>query len=166
MIDIVPKKQYQFVKRFLDVISLHVNRWEEARALLPSFQYNEDTSMELEVHNITTNSPVQDTQRYAAKTKKITLEQGKTSDTPEDNTNNTATYTKEELESYLKKVFKNYPLLNRRLKFYINRDLNQVVVKVVDSNTDKVIREIPPQELQNLRVRIQEALRLLFDIEI
>jgi flagellar protein FlaG len=122
--------------------------------------------MELEVHNIVSNSPVQDAQRYTTKTSRTRSEQEQPNEVSKNNTQSTLTYTKEELETYLKKVFKNYPLLNRRLKFYINRELNQVVVKVIDSNTDKVIREIPPQELQNIRSRIQEALGLLFDIEI
>lgn len=53
--------------------------------------------------------------------------------------------------------------LNRRLKFTINRDLERVVVKVIDSNTDKVIKEIPPEAIQRLYARIRDALGLLFD---
>ncbi|MFW6312529.1 MAG: flagellar protein FlaG [Spirochaetota bacterium] len=56
--------------------------------------------------------------------------------------------------------------LNRRLSFSINRDLGQVVVKVIDRKTDKVIKELPPEELQRLHVRIREAIGLLIDEEI
>lgn len=55
---------------------------------------------------------------------------------------------------------------NRRLKFSINRDLNQVVVKVIDKSTDKVIKELPSEEIQRLHVRIREAIGLLIDEEI
>ena len=55
---------------------------------------------------------------------------------------------------------------NRRLKFSINRELNQVVVKVIDKNTDKVIKELPSEEIQRLHVRIREAIGLLIDEEI
>lgn len=55
---------------------------------------------------------------------------------------------------------------NRRLKFSINRELDQVVVKVIDKETDKVIKELPPEEIQRLHVRIREAIGLLIDEEI
>ena len=55
---------------------------------------------------------------------------------------------------------------NRRLKFSINRELDQVVVKVIDGETDKVIKVLPPEELQRLHVRIREAIGLLFDEKI
>jgi flagellar protein FlaG len=52
---------------------------------------------------------------------------------------------------------------NRRLSFSINEKLGQVVVKVIDNDTDKVVREIPPTELQHVYERIREAIGLLFD---
>lgn len=56
--------------------------------------------------------------------------------------------------------------LDRRLKFSINRELDQVVVKVIDRKTDKVIKELPPEEIQRLHVRLREAIGLLIDEEI
>ncbi len=52
---------------------------------------------------------------------------------------------------------------NRRLQFSINRELNQVVVKVIDKETDKVIKELPSREIQRLHVAIREAIGLLID---
>lgn len=52
---------------------------------------------------------------------------------------------------------------NRRLSFAINEKLGQVVVKVIDSETDKIIKEIPPVELQHVHERIREVIGLLFD---
>jgi flagellar protein FlaG len=37
------------------------------------------------------------------------------------------------------------------------------VVKVIDADTDKVIREIPPAELQHVHERIREVIGILFD---
>ncbi len=54
-------------------------------------------------------------------------------------------------------------MFDRKLQFRVNDELNQVVVKVIDSSTDKVIREIPSAEIQKLQIRIKEALGLLFD---
>lgn len=54
-------------------------------------------------------------------------------------------------------------MFNRELKFQVSDELNRVIVKVIDSSTDKVIREIPSAEIQKLQLRIQEAIGLLFD---
>lgn len=52
---------------------------------------------------------------------------------------------------------------NMRLAFSVNSKLDEVVVKVIDSDTDKVVREIPAEELQHVYERIREVVGLLFD---
>jgi flagellar protein FlaG len=69
-------------------------------------------------------------------------------------------------EQYIEDILRISRFFNRKLKFSINRELEQVVVKVIDSKTDKVIKEIPPEALQRLHQRMQEALGLLIDEEI
>jgi flagellar protein FlaG len=71
-----------------------------------------------------------------------------------------------EIEQYVKDLLNVSHAFNRKLKFSINRELNEVVVKVIDSETDKVIREIPPEELQKLHARIREAIGVLIDEQI
>ena len=53
--------------------------------------------------------------------------------------------------------------LNRRLKYSIDQATDQVIVKVIDGETDKVIKELPPEELQRIHSRLREAIGLLFD---
>jgi len=53
--------------------------------------------------------------------------------------------------------------LNRRLEYAISQETNQVIVKVIDGDTDKVIKVLPPEELQRLHTRIRETIGLLFD---
>ena len=53
--------------------------------------------------------------------------------------------------------------LNRRLQFVVDQNSNQVIVKVIDKETDKVIKELPPEELQRLHRNLKEAVGLLFD---
>ena len=53
--------------------------------------------------------------------------------------------------------------LNRRLKFVVDHESNEVFVKVIDTETDKVIKVLPPEELQRLHRRIRETLGVLFD---
>ncbi len=54
-------------------------------------------------------------------------------------------------------------MFDRKLQFRVSKELEEVVVKVIDSNTDKVIKEIPSAEIQKLQIRIKETLGLLFD---
>jgi flagellar protein FlaG len=52
---------------------------------------------------------------------------------------------------------------NKRLSFSLNEKLGMVVVKVIDTETDKVIREIPAAEVQHVHERIREVIGILFD---
>jgi flagellar protein FlaG len=53
--------------------------------------------------------------------------------------------------------------LNRKLKFMVNHESHEVTVKVIDPETDKVIKILPPEELQRLHSRIEETIGFLFD---
>lgn len=53
--------------------------------------------------------------------------------------------------------------MGRRLQFNVNEALGQIVVKVIDPSTDKVIKEIPSAEVQKMQIRIKEAIGLIFD---
>jgi flagellar protein FlaG len=52
---------------------------------------------------------------------------------------------------------------NKKLQFVVDHTSNEVIVKVIDRSTDKVIRELPPEELQRLHENLKEAIGLLFD---
>jgi uncharacterized FlaG/YvyC family protein len=52
---------------------------------------------------------------------------------------------------------------NRKLQFVVDHSSNQVIIKVIDKETDKVIKELPPEELQRLHSHLKEAIGLLFD---
>ena len=53
--------------------------------------------------------------------------------------------------------------LNRRLQFVVDHESNEVLVKVIDNETDKVIKVLPPEELQRLHGRNRETLGFFFD---
>jgi flagellar protein FlaG len=52
---------------------------------------------------------------------------------------------------------------NRRLQFVVDHMSNEITVKVIDKTTDKVIKVLPPEELQRLHSRIEETIGFLFD---
>ena len=52
---------------------------------------------------------------------------------------------------------------NKKLQFVVDHQSNQVIVKVIDPETDKVIKELPPEELQRLHNKLKETIGFLFD---
>jgi len=51
----------------------------------------------------------------------------------------------------------------RKLQFSVNKELGSIVVSVVDSSTNQVIKEIPSEDMQKLKLRIRKAIGNLFD---
>jgi flagellar protein FlaG len=52
---------------------------------------------------------------------------------------------------------------NRKLKFVVDHQSHEVTVKVIDPETDKVIKVLPPEELQRLHNKLKETIGFLFD---
>jgi len=52
---------------------------------------------------------------------------------------------------------------NRRLKFEIDQQSREISIKVIDNETDKVIKVLPPEELKRLHSRIRDTFGFLFD---
>jgi flagellar protein FlaG len=52
---------------------------------------------------------------------------------------------------------------SRRLKFLIDQESGEILIKVIDNETDKVIKVLPPEELQRLHSRIRETIGFLID---
>ena len=72
----------------------------------------------------------------------------------------------EEIRRSAELLEQTFRLFNKKLRFSVNEEINRVVVKVLDANTDKLIKEIPPSEIQRLIARIKETIGLLFDEQI
>ena len=52
---------------------------------------------------------------------------------------------------------------SRKLQFNVNKELGSVVVKIIDTNTNQVLKEIPSEDMQKLKLRIRKAIGNLFD---
>jgi flagellar protein FlaG len=50
-----------------------------------------------------------------------------------------------------------------RLNFDIHEQTNLVVVQVIDTNTEEILREVPPESRLDIVAKIQESAGLLFD---
>ena len=53
--------------------------------------------------------------------------------------------------------------INIQLDFTLDKDLNRVVVKVINKETGKVIRQIPPEEMLKIAKRMEEMSGVLLD---
>jgi uncharacterized FlaG/YvyC family protein len=74
--------------------------------------------------------------------------------------------SRKEIEAQAKALEKTFLAFNRRVELSVNETINQVIIKVVDTDTDKVIKEIPAEEIQRLIARIKETIGLLVDEKI
>lgn len=72
----------------------------------------------------------------------------------------------EEIRDIVEELQTTTETMNRRLKFTLNEELDRIVVKVVDAETDTVIKELPPESLQRIQARMREAIGLLLDEKI
>lgn len=52
--------------------------------------------------------------------------------------------------------------LHRELQFSLDDESGEVVIKVIDRETDTVVRQLPPEEVLKLRKRLQEAAGVIF----
>ena len=65
---------------------------------------------------------------------------------------------KTQLKAALDKIIR-----NTRFQYILKDELDYFAVRIIDKDTDKVIREIPSRELQKVHEGIDQALGLLFD---
>jgi len=76
-------------------------------------------------------------------------------------------YTEQELEDEVRESVKDVNEIVDKVKegisFQIHEDTEKMMVKVVDLNTDEVIKELPPEEMLDLQARIHEMVGILID---
>jgi len=65
---------------------------------------------------------------------------------------------REKLRSALDKLIR-----NTRFQYVLKGELSHLAVRIIDRDTDKIIREIPSRELQKIHENIERALGILFD---
>ncbi|MDR2842113.1 MAG: flagellar protein FlaG [Spirochaetaceae bacterium] len=74
--------------------------------------------------------------------------------------------TKEKAEDVIAHLEKLNLSFNKKLKFVIDQESQEITVNVVDPNTNKVIKVLPPEELQRLNVNLEEAAGTMVDEKI
>ena len=67
------------------------------------------------------------------------------------------------LQEEIKKINEAIAVKNIALNYSFNDNTEEIVVKVVEMPSEKVIRQIPPDAILKLRERLQEVLGVIFD---
>ena len=50
-----------------------------------------------------------------------------------------------------------------KLKFSVNKELNSVVISIVDTATNQVVKQIPSEDMLKLKLRMRKAIGSVFD---
>ena len=72
-------------------------------------------------------------------------------------------YTEEDLGKAVEKANKSFKPHNRRLEFEPHERTDRLMVKVVDTTTDEIIREIPPEKIIDMVADMLEMAGILVD---
>ncbi len=74
---------------------------------------------------------------------------------------NNSQIDKEELKKIIEEIRKKMDYLNKYLRIDIDNELDIPVIKIVEKETDKVIRQIPPDYMLSIMKRIDEMLGII-----
>ena len=72
----------------------------------------------------------------------------------------------QKLQQVLQKTEKLAQIFDRQLRFEVLHEAGDVLqVQVIDTETDKVVRKIPPDEVVHMMERMQSLVGAIFDME-
>ncbi len=74
----------------------------------------------------------------------------------------TLSFTKEDIAHVVHKVREFVDSMNTKLSFSYDREAKRPIIYVVDKNTDKIIRQIPPEEMVQLIRKMDEIRGIIF----
>jgi len=74
--------------------------------------------------------------------------------------------SKNDIKTLVQKLNETIKQLNDSVRFSYSEDIKALVVKVVDSKTGQVIRQIPPEELIKLEASLSQSIGIIFNKEV
>lgn len=69
----------------------------------------------------------------------------------------------EKLKEIINKINQVVDLYNKQIHFKVHKEAEQLMVQVLDKESDKVLAEYPPKEMLDLSIRIKEVIGLFID---
>ncbi len=67
------------------------------------------------------------------------------------------------LRRVVEQIKNTFNMSDTRLHFRVNMSANSVVVEIVDSHTNAILKQIPSEEMQELKAKLQEITGALVD---
>lgn len=71
--------------------------------------------------------------------------------------------TEEDIIEAIESANKHFEIYDKRLEFSIHEKTKEILVKIIDSNTDEVIKEIPSEKILDMIANMMELAGLLVD---
>lgn len=73
--------------------------------------------------------------------------------------------SQQELEDAVKEIQQRFASMGSNFKFgfYRDRETESIVAQLRDKKTDEIVKQFPPEEVLNLREKLQDLIGLLFD---
>ncbi len=71
-----------------------------------------------------------------------------------------------DLERIVKEINQFIQIFNSKIAFEIDKDTGKTILKIIDSQTNEIIRQIPPEELLRISKRISELLGLIINARV
>lgn len=120
------------------------------------------------ISNIGNNNNISDVLNSNLKKNNVSIEKPKVENNTniQDNKNNLIdknSITKESLDKLITEVNDKFKLVNKEFSYDIHEKTNRVTVKIKDSETGDIIKEIPSEESLDLAAKIMEMVGLLVD---
>lgn len=75
-------------------------------------------------------------------------------------------YSEEDIKIAIGNVNKALNTYDRKLEFSVHEATNLISVKVIDTNTDEIIREIPPEKILDMVAKLWEMAGIIVDKKI
>ena len=95
--------------------------------------------------------------------KKAAVEAQKASSEASDSAKNKVEQKQQDIDEVIRKFNEVAFNVNKRIKFRIHPVNNRQMIQVIDSETNKVIMEVPPVELVNLSAKIHIFVGMMMD---
>lgn len=112
------------------------------------------------------NDTLKSSNQYKLNNDKYETQENKINSYKETKSNNyqeSNTINKENLDKLITEVNHKFKLANKEFSYDIHEKTNRVTVKIKDSETGKIIKEIPSEESLDLAAKIMEMAGLLID---
>ena len=92
--------------------------------------------------------------------------ESRTSEQKSEDTGNQAKLTRKDVEDLVEALENFANTVQTRLNFSIDDDTEDVVVKIMDKETDEVIKQFPAEEILELREKMQDLSGFLFSTNV